>query len=200
MKEFRKWERKNDKKLRDRGYVTWKSTSIKDLPDVDVEIIDDMEDLPIHQLVKIEPTQQGRYTTKCQQCNRETTRNHNAVEVCNRCSRKPVLCNQRRKPECFDIWHKIDGYEIVPNLRGGQGFLPQVLVGRELGHICRDVCGCQPVFRCICKKISYWPRSRKRSICKPPCFNVLRKKLQIESVALDHRRNRSLSSSDNEKF
>ena len=157
-----------------------------------------MEDPPLHQLVKIPPTQHERYITKCQQCDRETFRYINVTEVCNRCPRRPVLCSQRSKPECFDTWHSIDGYEFVPNLRGGQGFLPQVLVGRELGHICCDVCGCQPVFRCICKKISYWPRIRKRSICKPPCFNVLRKQLQIESVALDHRRNRSLSSSDDE--
>ena len=205
MKEIRKLERLSERYTRELGLVPNHSNKINDLPDVDVEIIDDMEDLPIHQLVKIEPTKQGRYITKCQQCNSETSRNYNAAEVCNRCSRKPVLCNQRRKPECFDLWHKIDGYEIVPNLRGGQGFLPQVLVGRELGHICRDVCGCQPVFRCICKpcickKPNYWPRIRKRTIFKPPCFNVLRKQLKIESVALDHQRNRSLSSSDDEKF
>ena len=132
MKEIRKLERLSERYTRELGLVPNHSNKIKDLPDVDVEIIDDMEDLPIHQLVKIEPTKQGRYITKCQQCNSETSRNHNAAEVCNRCSRKPVLCNQRRNPECFDLWHKIDGYEIVPNLRGGQGFLPQVLVGREL--------------------------------------------------------------------
>ena len=132
MKEIRKLERLSERYTRELGLVPNHSNKIKDLPDVDVEIIDDMEDLPIHQLVKIEPTKQGRYITKCQQCNSETSRNHNAAEVCNRCSRKPVLCNQRRNPECFDLWHKIDGYGIVPNLRGGQGFLPQVLVGREL--------------------------------------------------------------------
>ena len=86
-----------------------------------------MENPPLHQLVKIPPTQCGiflRIITKCQQCNHETFRNTNAAEVCNGSSRKPVLCNQRRKPGCFDTWHSIDGYEFVPNLRGGQEFLP----------------------------------------------------------------------------
>ena len=168
---------------------------IEDMPDVDLEIIDEVEDPPIHRLVKIRHTQHGRYITKCQQCNRETRRNTNAAEVCNSCSRKPVLRNQRWKPECFDKWHSIDGYEFVPNLRGGQGFLPQVLVGREVGHICCDVNGCQPVLLCICKKSVL---GQKRSICKSPCFNVLTKILQIVSIALDHRRNRSSSSSDEE--
>ena len=165
---------------------------IEDMPDVDLEIIDEVEDPPIHRLVKIRHTQHGRYITKCQQCNRETLRNTKAAEVCNSCPRKPVLCDQRWKSECFDKWHKNDGYEFVPNLRGGQGLIPQALVGRELGHICHDVSGCNRKI-CICKKSVL---GQKRSISKLPCFNVLSKRLQIVSVALDHRRNPSSSSSD----
>ena len=195
MKEFRKWKI-NKNKSREAELVSRNSRSIviEHMPDVDVEIIDDVEDPPIHRLVKIPHTQHGRYITKCQQCNRETLRNTNAAEVCNSCPRKPVLCDQRWKSECFDKWHKNDGYEFVPNLRGGQGLIPQALVGRELGHICHDVSGCKWKI-CICKKSVL---GQKRSISKLPCFNVLSKRLQIVSVALDHRRNPSSSSSDEE--
>ena len=87
MKEIRKLERLSERYTRELGLVPNHSNKINDLPDVNVEIIDDMEDLPIHQLVKIEPTQQGRYITKCQQCDRETFRNTNAMEACNCCPR-----------------------------------------------------------------------------------------------------------------
>ena len=69
---------------------------IEDMPDVDLEIIDEVEDPPIHRLVKIRHTQHGRYITKCQQCNRETRRNTNADEnMCfaTRAGNRNVLIN-----------------------------------------------------------------------------------------------------------
>ena len=171
---------------------------IEDMPDVDLEIMDEEGDPTTHRLVDIEHTKHGKYLIKCQQCNRETRRINNSALVCNSCPRKPVLCDQRWKSECFDKWHKNDGYEMVPNVRGGQGLIPQALVGRELGHICHNVNGCKWII-CIKKKTDLGEKHmiknfgtfkefRKLPRTQLPCFNVLSKSLQKVSVALDHRK------------
>ena len=148
--------------------------------------------------MKIQHTQHGRYITKCQQCNRETLRNNNGALVCNSCPSKPVLWDQRWKSECFDKWHKNDGYEFVPNVRSGQGLIPKALFGREIGHICHNVSGCKWII-CINKKTDLGQKQciktfntfetfRKLPGTQLPCFNVLSKSLQKVSVALGHRR------------